>query len=670
MASRGTVVGGAVVLGAICLLGILPAIVRRRQPVHEFPVVNFSPLAGNGSVAPLQARLHALVLENDKLARQVRDGQRQVSVDTERNAQAAQELESLREQYRQLSKHHHDLELQHEAVLSRLSSAQTPPAPPPPLHLAHAPVSHPPAPDTASPTSLLPKPWPKSQGECNSWLKVYVYDFPKDLLFIQYAEQLKRECKELGKCGSHYGGEHLLAQFTLELILHDFFLQSCTRTKDPEEAHLFFVPFYNDIEYRWQNKRPDAPSPHGQAILDILERGDTKAWEKHFRVTGEYWRRRGGEDHILTLAAPVTGFRHPKGARGWTHYMVQLAPPIFLSLELTRSFIHEYPHCSGKNIVVPYPIPGRDWHNGVWKDKAARTFGTANITTPEGRTTTIINKPIFAYYTGGNHGCVNVRSAIGKEVMNDERCLGQAQRREFADKFKRAFPRDRVDLSRGPPRQVSMSGAQFCACPEGDSPSAKRQYDAVVTGCIPVLVSNDAVYAFSTENQGSMDPDSFSLRVSEESVVAGPGGSNSGGAGLLAQLEKASPERVASLQAGVEDAAWHYRYYSEGSYPADPLLDSRFPDGGATAMLIKELERRVGGGRAKACATERMEPHYFLRFQYCGAANVAREVGNLERALHQKQAGLEARPGDHKLASEIKALQKGIDAYRGKWISR
>ena len=152
----------------------------------------------------------------------------------------------------------------------------------------------------------------------------------------------------------------------MELILHDFFKQSCVRTMDPEKAHLFYVPFYNDIEYRWENKRPDAPSQYGQAILDILEKNNTDAWEREFKVTGEWWKRRGGADHILTMSAPVTGFRHPKGKRGWAHYMVQLAAPIFLSVELTKSFVYEYPHCASKNIVVPYPIPGREWHNRGW----------------------------------------------------------------------------------------------------------------------------------------------------------------------------------------------------------------------------------------------------------------------------------------------------------------
>ena len=58
--------------------------------------------------------------------------------------------------------------------------------------------------------------------------------------------------------------------------------------------------------------RPHDASKHGQAVLDVLEKQDVRGWEREFRVTGKYWKRKWGADHILTLGAPVTGLRHPK----------------------------------------------------------------------------------------------------------------------------------------------------------------------------------------------------------------------------------------------------------------------------------------------------------------------------------------------------------------------
>ena len=79
----------------------------------------------------------------------------------------------------------------------------------------------------------------------------------------------------------------------------------------------------------------------------------------------------------------------------------------------------------------------------------------------------LLEKPIFTYYSGGNHGCTNVRQAINREVTNDERCLGVAQRKALGIGYRKQNPRDSFDPSRGPPRQVAMAGAKFCACPEG-----------------------------------------------------------------------------------------------------------------------------------------------------------------------------------------------------------
>jgi hypothetical protein len=64
-------------------------------------------------------------------------------------------------------------------------------------------------------------------------------------------------------------------------------------------------------------------------------------------------------NHLIAMPAPVTNLRHQSNMRGFFHYMIQLNPPIFLNVELSRSFILEYPVCGKeKNIVMPYPSTG------------------------------------------------------------------------------------------------------------------------------------------------------------------------------------------------------------------------------------------------------------------------------------------------------------------------
>ena len=219
----------------------------------------------------------------------------------------------------------------------------------------------------------------------------------------------------------------------------------------------------------------------------------------------------------------------------------------------------------------------------------------------------------------------------------------------------------------------------------GDSPSAKRQYDAVLTGCIPVIVSNEALYAYSTENGGLLDPKDFSVRVTEESVVEAKGGKEGAAplqGGLLQQLEAIDEREVRRLQRNLHRAAHFFRYYAEhdaeqdpgyyrasegtaqamvvNGHPVDPLVAGRFPDGGATEMLLAELERRADGGLAAACKKERAEPHYYLRMQHCGRAAAGKEIANLERQLTQQKEG----------SRRFVEIMKGITAYKEGWISR
>ena len=56
------------------------------------------------------------------------------------------------------------------------------------------------------------------------------------------------------------------------------------------------------------------------------------------------------------------------------------------------------------------------------------------------------------------------------------------------------------------------------------------------------------------------------------------------------------PERVAQMQAAGRVAAQAYRYYNATSSSAatsDPLVEGRFPDGGALGALVAELEARA-----------------------------------------------------------------------------
>lgn len=54
-------------------------------------------------------------------------------------------------------------------------------------------------------------------------------------------------------------------------------------------------------------------------------------------------------------------------------------------------------------------------------------------------------------------------------------------------------------------REHGFRAATFCPIPVGDSPSSKRMYDVLHFGCIPVVLSDDLVWAFSQDTNGPLN---------------------------------------------------------------------------------------------------------------------------------------------------------------------
>jgi hypothetical protein len=242
-------------------------------------------------------------------------------------------------------------------------------------------------------------------ASCKYDYKVYVYDIPQSLNSIKISEEARKNQT------LHICQKCILEQFALEYIIHDFFTQFCGRTRDPVEADFFYLPLVRDAEFRWnmQKKRvrSRAPSNAEEAILLMIEKGDSSLWKQTFQVTDEYYKKSGGGDHIIVMPAPVTNLRHQSSQRGFFHYMIHLHTPIFLGLEYTVGFIREYPVCSArKNIVMPYPTTDPDLYNGKLGDHRKSHLG----------------RSFLFYYTGGVHGdCVEIRRAMKQIVTNSSR---------------------------------------------------------------------------------------------------------------------------------------------------------------------------------------------------------------------------------------------------------
>lgn len=471
-----------------------------------------------------------------------------------------------------------------------------------------------------------------TSSSCPYDFTVYVYPIPTQLASVRLGEEARRNNS------LHICQKCILEQFSLEYIMYDFFTQFCGRTFDPQKADFFYLPLIRDAEYRLTmesgglHKR--APSPTEQALLDVMEKGSFTKWLELFQVSDTYWKRRNGGDHIIVMPAPVTNLRHESSKRGYFHYMSHLHTPIFVGLEYSASFVREYPICAmQKNIIVPYPTTDPELYNG----KLLVAGGE-------------VKRDYLLYYAGGVHGdCVEIRQAMKKVILN-------------STKLKGVVPDVKSNMAE---REHGFRAATFCPIPVGDSPSSKRMYDVMNFGCIPVVLSDDLVWAYDAEhsfggklllNRSKFSiqlpqsvvqftaqkllarfksmPEKFGyLPVGRESLyeilrqanAAGPSAAYRNGIyvnPLVQILERISRANIEYLQRGVTAAAPFYRFYSmNASMTAIPTSQHVFPDGGAMAVFADMLSARKHKGVKEihdSCKAEKERPgHGYLHRYPC-----------------------------------------------------
>lgn len=460
-------------------------------------------------------------------------------------------------------------------------------------------------------------------SKCPYNFTVFVYPTPAHLSSIRIAEEarMNRTLHVCKKC--------ILEQFSLEYIIYDFFVNFCGRTSNPYEADFFYIPMVRDAELRWLmeqgNARDRPPFPAEKAMLDLLEKNDSTAFKEYFQVSDRHWRARDGADHIIVMPAPVTNFRHERGARGFFHYMLHLLNPIFVAVEYSKSFIAEYPVCSRrKNILAPYPtvdpeLFSRKWHPPAIADNRSSLF----------------------YYSGGLHGdCMEVREALQRLMKNSSRIPG-------------LVPPKSPGIGA---RESGFLTSTFCPIPIGDSPSSKRMYDVMNFGCIPVILSDDLIWAYSLYSGGSLNDSLFALQMpqsvvqfSTQTVLAKYNRSHfnslpvsgmntydlleasyrEGGEYMddryvnpLVQIMLRIPYAdVVFFRRQLKIHSAYYRYYKMQHMSRIPIAEHKLPDGEAIDMLARMLERRKTEGTLAirdACAEERdRKDHVYIARYPC-----------------------------------------------------
>ncbi len=458
---------------------------------------------------------------------------------------------------------------------------------------------------------------------------IFVYPSPRDPLF----GTMKSERARLSENGTfpmwrwlemndQFRESHLLMyntqhddenQFATDVYVHDIVThpESCLQTNDPEKAKLFYVPHMETLHWRglemlnelpeeWRQKKI---TPYGEALMSAMD-GSYDLWEERYGLTSRYWQRNQGADHFFVMSEPCNGLLHWQGKqRGNRNFLVtqrQHTPPIVISIELSTTYVDMYPKCAAKNIVLPYANVDGKWFQGYFEQKAKAIRKIFALDSLNRSLAHDDDRPILVHYQGGDHGQC---TALRRGLNYNHRCN---------DKSYRMVAKKKI------PRQVQMQLSKFCACPAGDSPSARRMFDAVVSGCIPVILASDFVWPLTKEVDESVDPDpsDFSIRLNftefGRPVFKGMDCQRVDKDRLTLEeyLETIPDSEIRRLQAGLRKVAPLFEYYQRRNNMTDtPLSDRLIPDGGAAHALVNELAKRATEKRWEQCKQELALPH-------------------------------------------------------------
>ncbi|CAA7058429.1 unnamed protein product [Microthlaspi erraticum] len=242
--------------------------------------------------------------------------------------------------------------------------------------------------------------------------------------------------------------------------------KEAVRVFDPELADAFYVPFFSSLSFNTHGKNMTDPDTEvdRQLQVELME----------YLENSKYYQRSGGRDHVI----PIT---HPNAFR---FLRQQVNASILIVVDFGRYPIEMAR--LGKDVVSPYVHVVESFvEDGV--DDSHDPF--------ESRTTLL-------YFRGNT-----VRKAEGKIRLRLEKLLSGNSDVHYE---KSVATTHNIEVS-----TEGMRTSKFCLHPAGDTPSSCRLFDAIVSHCIPVIVSDKIELPFEDE----IDYTEFSLFYSVKDAL-------------------------------------------------------------------------------------------------------------------------------------------------------
>lgn len=306
-------------------------------------------------------------------------------------------------------------------------------------------------------------------------LRVYMYDLPSKFHFGlldwkgKKKDQIWPDVRNSDQIPGYPGGLNLQHSveywLTLDLLASNVpsIARPCTaiRVNDSSLADVFFVPFFSSVSYNRHSKLHGKEKVSTNGLLqDELVR---------FLEKREEWRRWGGKDHLILAHHPNSMLE----AR-W-----KLGSAMFLLADFGRYPV-EIANLK-KDVVAPYVHVVRS----VGKDSAP-----------------FEERPTLVYFQG----------AI---VRKDGGMIRQQLYQLLKDEKDVHFTFGTAQAGGIRKAGQGMASSKFCLNIAGDTPSSNRLFDAIVSHCVPVIISDEIELPF----EDVLDYSEFSVFVRASDAV-------------------------------------------------------------------------------------------------------------------------------------------------------
>lgn len=362
---------------------------------------------------------------------------------------------------------------------------------------------------------------------CSAPLRVYMYDLPRrfhvGMLDHSSPDGLPVTSENLPRWPRSSGikRQHSVEYWLMASLLYDGESEEreAVRVSDPDTAQAFFVPFFSSLSFNTHGHNMTDPDTEfdRQLQIEILE----------FLRNSKYWQKSGGRDHVI----PMT---HPNAFR-------------FLRQQLNASIL----------IVADFGRYPRSMSN-LSKDVVAPYVHVVESFTDDNPPDPFVARKTLLFFQGNT-----IRKDEGKVRAKLAKILTGY---------------DDVHYERSAPTTKSikestegMRSSKFCLHPAGDTPSSCRLFDAIVSHCVPVIVSDRVELPFEDE----IDYSEFSVFFSMKE--AGQPGY------MIDQLRQIPKERWIEMWQRLKSISHYYEFH----YP--PKKED------AVNMVWRQVKNKIPG---------------------------------------------------------------------------